>query len=185
MIGPAVTGSRLVSRTSCDAMAPRMISGVDQAGSSWDAFTSWLSAAAKAALAAAGSTFISESARFRMASARWAAIQASGFAARWRCCRSRTSRPSSFRRKSAAFAARVSPMARYDPPGISNVVRSYSAPLASYLEKVRSRAYTITDDDVDELKRAGVSEDEIFEATVSVALAEGVRRLDAAARVIG
>ena len=60
-----------------------------------------------------------------------------------------------------------------------------AAPLAPYLEKVRSRAYTITDDDVDELKRAGVSEDEIFEATVSVALAEGVRRLDAAARVIG
>jgi hypothetical protein len=30
-----------------------------------------------------------------------------------------------------------------------------------------------------------VSEDEIFEATVSVACAEGLRRLDAASQVIG
>ena len=58
------------------------------------------------------------------------------------------------------------------------------APLAPYLDKVRDRAYTVTDDDVDELKRAGVSEDEIFEATVSIAIAEGLRRLDAAFRVI-
>jgi alkylhydroperoxidase family enzyme len=57
--------------------------------------------------------------------------------------------------------------------------------LAPYLAKVRTRAYTVTDDDVQELKRAGVSEDEIFEATVSVAIAEGLRRVDAAARVIG
>jgi alkylhydroperoxidase family enzyme len=57
--------------------------------------------------------------------------------------------------------------------------------LAPYLAKVRTRAYTVTDGDVAELKRAGLSEDEIFEATVSVAIAEGLRRLDAAARVIG
>lgn len=57
--------------------------------------------------------------------------------------------------------------------------------LAPYLAKVRARAYTVTDDDVEELTRAGLSEDEIFEATVSVAIAEGLRRLDAAARVIG
>ena len=56
--------------------------------------------------------------------------------------------------------------------------------LAPYLAKVRARAYTVTDDDVEELKRAGLTEDEIFEATVSVAIGEGLRRLDAAARVI-
>ena len=32
---------------------------------------------------------------------------------------------------------------------------------------------------------AGVSEDEIFDATASVAVGEGLRRLDAALRVIG
>jgi alkylhydroperoxidase family enzyme len=57
--------------------------------------------------------------------------------------------------------------------------------LAPYLAKVRSGAYTVTDADVEELKRAGLSEDAIFEATVSVAMAEGLRRLDAAERVLG
>jgi len=57
--------------------------------------------------------------------------------------------------------------------------------LRAYLERVRTRAYSVTDDDVTELKRAGVTEDEIFEATVAVALGEGLRRLDAAQRVLG
>jgi alkylhydroperoxidase family enzyme len=57
--------------------------------------------------------------------------------------------------------------------------------LAPYLDKVRERAYTITDEDVEQLKAAGLSEDEIFEQTVGVAIREGFRRLDAAGRVIG
>lgn len=51
--------------------------------------------------------------------------------------------------------------------------------MAAYLEKVRVHAYRITDADVDELKHAGVSEDEIFEQTVAAAISEGLRRLDA------
>jgi alkylhydroperoxidase family enzyme len=57
--------------------------------------------------------------------------------------------------------------------------------LTAYLERVRERAYTITDADVEQLKRAGLSEDEIFEQTVGVAIREGFRRLDAARAVIG
>ena len=57
--------------------------------------------------------------------------------------------------------------------------------LATYLELVRDRAYTITDADVDALKQAGCSEDEIFEQTVGVAIRQGFRRLDAAFEVIG
>jgi len=57
--------------------------------------------------------------------------------------------------------------------------------LAPYLEKVRSRAYTVTDADVSALIAAGVSEDEIFEQTVATAIGEGLHRLDAAMRVIG
>jgi alkylhydroperoxidase family enzyme len=57
--------------------------------------------------------------------------------------------------------------------------------LAAYLEQVREHAYTITDADVDQLKAAGLSEDEIFEQTVGVAIREGFRRLDAARAVIG
>jgi alkylhydroperoxidase family enzyme len=51
--------------------------------------------------------------------------------------------------------------------------------LVSYLEKVRAGAYMVTDADVEALKAAGLTEDEIFEATVTVALGEGLRRLDA------
>jgi hypothetical protein len=56
--------------------------------------------------------------------------------------------------------------------------------MGPYLEKVRERAYTVTDDDVRQLKDAGLSEDEIFEQTVAVALLEGLRRLDAAEAAI-
>jgi alkylhydroperoxidase family enzyme len=60
-----------------------------------------------------------------------------------------------------------------------------SPAMEAYLAKVRDRAYTVTDADVDELKAAGFSEDEIFEQTVAVAIGEGLRRLEAAERVIG
>ena len=50
---------------------------------------------------------------------------------------------------------------------------------AAYLEKVRTRAYTVTDADVEALKAAGHSEDEIFEQTVSAAVAAGLLRLEA------
>jgi alkylhydroperoxidase family enzyme len=50
---------------------------------------------------------------------------------------------------------------------------------APYLEKVRLHAYRITDADVQRLKDAGFSEDEIFEQTVSAAVAAGLERLDA------
>jgi hypothetical protein len=58
------------------------------------------------------------------------------------------------------------------------------ADMTPYLEKVRDGAYAITDEDVDALKRAGFSEDEIFEQTVVTAIGEGLRRLDAALEVI-
>jgi hypothetical protein len=58
-------------------------------------------------------------------------------------------------------------------------------PMAPYLEKVRERAVTVTDADVHALKNAGIGEDEIFEHTVAEAMAEGLRRLDAAERVLG
>ncbi len=50
---------------------------------------------------------------------------------------------------------------------------------AAYLDKVRSAAYKVTDHDVDELKAKGHAEDEIFELTVSAAVAAGLERLEA------
>ena len=57
--------------------------------------------------------------------------------------------------------------------------RPAPADLAGYLEKVRLHAYKVTDRDVDDLKAAGYSEDEIFEHTVSSAVAAGLERLEA------
>jgi alkylhydroperoxidase family enzyme len=56
--------------------------------------------------------------------------------------------------------------------------------LAEFLERVRTRAYTLRDADVDALKGAGVTEDEIFEHTTATAITEGLRRLDAALAAI-
>jgi alkylhydroperoxidase family enzyme len=56
---------------------------------------------------------------------------------------------------------------------------------APYLDKVRTRAYTVTDSDVEALKAAGHSEDEIFEQTVSAAVAAGLLRLDAGLKALG
>jgi hypothetical protein len=55
----------------------------------------------------------------------------------------------------------------------------------AYLAKVRERAYTVTDADVEALNAAGLSEDEIFEHTIAVAIGEGLRRLDRATEAIG
>ncbi|HEU5244391.1 MAG TPA: hypothetical protein VFU33_08315 [Gaiellaceae bacterium] len=63
--------------------------------------------------------------------------------------------------------------------------RPAASEMSNYLAKVRERAYAVTDQDVEALKEVGVSEDEIFEQTVAVAIAEGLRRLDRAAEVIG
>jgi alkylhydroperoxidase family enzyme len=68
------------------------------------------------------------------------------------------------------------------------VVAAAPAPppaMAPYLAKVAERAYTVTDADVAALSAAGLSEDEIFEQTVAAAIAQGLRRLDAANAVIG
>ena len=67
------------------------------------------------------------------------------------------------------------------------VVSSAPAPavMGDYLEKVRDRAYAVVDRDIEALKEAGFSEDAIFEQTVAVSIAEGLRRLDRADEVIG
>jgi alkylhydroperoxidase family enzyme len=59
------------------------------------------------------------------------------------------------------------------------------AEMGAYLEKVRERAYAVVDRDIEALREAGFSEDAIFEQTVTVAIAEGLLRLDLADEVIG
>jgi alkylhydroperoxidase family enzyme len=62
--------------------------------------------------------------------------------------------------------------------------RPAPAAMEPYLEKVRRAAYRVTDEDVDELRAAGFTEDEIFEQTVAAAVSEGLGRLEAALRVV-
>jgi alkylhydroperoxidase family enzyme len=54
----------------------------------------------------------------------------------------------------------------------------------AYLETVRRHAYRVTDDQVAELRDGGLSEDEIFELTVAVAVAAGLERLEAGLRTL-
>ena len=50
--------------------------------------------------------------------------------------------------------------------------------LAPYVIKVALHAYKITDEDILQLKREGLSEDEIFEATASAAVGAALLRLE-------
>ncbi len=52
------------------------------------------------------------------------------------------------------------------------------ADLRTYVSKVAQHAYRVTDEDVEALKRAGYSEDVIFEITVSASLGAAIMRLE-------
>ena len=52
--------------------------------------------------------------------------------------------------------------------------------LAPYVTKVALHAYKISDEDVLALKRQGLSEDQIFEATAAAAVGAGLLRLEKA-----
>lgn len=52
------------------------------------------------------------------------------------------------------------------------------AGLAGYVDKVALHAYTVTPEDIEALKRAGYSEDGIFEVSVAAALGAGMGRLE-------
>ena len=83
----------------------------------------------------------------------------------------------------------AAPTTRYDPviAKLRAAVPDRRAPsdFDTYLDRVRGRAYTITDEDVQALKDAGHTEDEIFEHTLSAAVAAGLERLDAGLRTLG
>jgi alkylhydroperoxidase family enzyme len=54
-----------------------------------------------------------------------------------------------------------------------------------YLANVREASYRIVDDDIDELKRAGMSEDAILELTLAAAFGEARRRFDGVVAALG
>lgn len=56
--------------------------------------------------------------------------------------------------------------------------------LSVWIEKVAKHAYKTTPEDIEALKTAGYSEDQIFELTISAALGAARARLDAALDVV-
>lgn len=57
--------------------------------------------------------------------------------------------------------------------------RAIPEPLARYAEKVTRNAYKVTDGDIADLRAAGYSEDQLFEATLSIAFGAAHTRLRA------
>jgi alkylhydroperoxidase family enzyme len=57
--------------------------------------------------------------------------------------------------------------------------------LAGYVATVRASAYKVTDEDVARLQQAGLSDEQIFEATVAAAVGAGFDRLKAMERIMG
>ena len=53
-------------------------------------------------------------------------------------------------------------------------------PRGALIDKVARRAFQVTDDDVAEVRRAGLSEDQIFELVVCAAIGEATRQYETA-----
>ena len=54
----------------------------------------------------------------------------------------------------------------------------------AYTDKVRRHAYKVVDRDVDDLRAAGWTEDQIFELTTAIAMGEGMSRWKRARHVL-
>lgn len=82
--------------------------------------------------------------------------------------------------------------AALEAPGVTDVelrravheAAAQPPPLGPYLEKVRERASTITDEDIEDLRAAGYSDDAILELTIAAATGAAGRRYDAALRAL-
>ena len=59
-----------------------------------------------------------------------------------------------------------------------DAVGSIPPELAGFVDKVIRHPWQVTDEDVEQLKRAGYSEDAIFELTIAAALGSGMGRLE-------
>jgi alkylhydroperoxidase family enzyme len=62
--------------------------------------------------------------------------------------------------------------------------RPIPAKAAAYAATVRRHAYRVTDAQVEALRAAELSEDDIFELTVAAAVGAGLERLDAGLRTL-
>lgn len=80
----------------------------------------------------------------------------------------------------------------FDGPGrVDGTLRESAAtgqgltePWSTYTAKIRNEAWSVTDADIEALKAAGHSEDEIFEMTVAAAVGASLHALDAGLKTL-
>jgi len=82
--------------------------------------------------------------------------------------------PSELRRAVLARAARLGGAS----DRLARTTADVPPALASYVDKVARHAYTVTDEDLGALQRAGHSDDALLEVTVSAALGAALGRLE-------
>lgn len=59
-----------------------------------------------------------------------------------------------------------------------------AGPVGSLVEKVATRAYAVTDEDINAARLSGLSEDQIFEIVVCAAVGQSSRQYDAAVAAV-
>ena len=84
--------------------------------------------------------------------------------------------PNTLRRSIEARAARLG--------GGEREEATIPSELESFVHKVALHAYMVTDEDVEELKARGYSEDEIFEVTIAAAFGAGLARMEKGLEVL-
>jgi alkylhydroperoxidase family enzyme len=77
-----------------------------------------------------------------------------------------------------AYAARLSGGKRVSQVAAQTAGQEIPANLVAYVEKVARHAYKVTDQDIEQLKEAGYSEDAIFEITLCASMGASLARLE-------
>ncbi len=98
-------------------------------------------------------------------------------------------------RTAAKYSRLISDLRKavFDGPGRTDPAMRQSAatgealtePWLSYTAKIRDEPWGVTDSDIENLRAAGHSEDEIFEMTVAAAVGASLRTLDAGLLALG
>lgn len=78
----------------------------------------------------------------------------------------------------AAIETRAARAGGRPPSAVEPGDDAVPADLRSFVDRVATSAWTITDEDVTALRRAGRTEDEVFEVLVAAALGAGAARLE-------
>ena|SRR5437868_8518372 len=80
--------------------------------------------------------------------------------------------------KTAVFESRATTSPEMRRAAAEQRLGELPVSLRDYVAKVAKHAYRVTDEDVEALKHAGYSEDQIYELTAAAAVGAALKRLD-------